>query len=121
MFPCFLCLPWLLAAHHGKHGKHGRGGKKKAAGDSWNKAPVSPDISNVIGSFAPWRNKMAGEKTNAIRMNWLFEIEPYSRPQTATLADIRNNLRLKKNLKRAVEREVAPLSLIEAIRAGIRA
>lgn len=56
-----------------------------------------------------------------IRTNWLSDIEPYERPQTDTLADIRDNLRLKKVLKRAVEREVAPLSLIESIRAGIRA
>jgi hypothetical protein len=56
-----------------------------------------------------------------IRMNWLFEIEPYSRPQTDTLADLRDDLRLKKLLKRAMNREVAPLSLIESIRAGIRA
>ena len=56
-----------------------------------------------------------------IRMNWLFEIEPYSRPRTESLADVRDNLRLKKILKRAVEREVAPVFLIESIRAGIRA
>lgn len=56
-----------------------------------------------------------------IRTNWLFDIEPYSRPQTGTLSDIRDDLRLKKLLKRAVERKVAPLSLIESIRAGIRA
>lgn len=56
-----------------------------------------------------------------IRMNWLFEIEPYSRPQIDTLADLRDDLRLKKLLKRAVEREVAPLSLIKSIREGIRA
>ena len=54
-------------------------------------------------------------------MNWLFDIEPYSRRHIETLVDIRDNLRLKKNLKRAVEREVAPLSLIQAIKAGIRA
>jgi hypothetical protein len=60
-------------------------------------------------------------KSKAIRMNWLFEIEPYSRPQAETLEDVRDNLRLKKLMKRAVEREVAPLSLIESIRAGIRA
>ncbi|MEO8042162.1 MAG: hypothetical protein ABI646_06105 [Acidobacteriota bacterium] len=60
-------------------------------------------------------------KSKAIRMNWLLEIEPYSRPQTETLSDIRDNVRLKKFLKRAVEREVAPLLLIESIRAGIRA
>ena len=54
-------------------------------------------------------------------MNWLFEVEPYARPQTDSLIDVRDNLRLKKLLKRAVEREVAPRSLIESIRAGIRA
>lgn len=56
-----------------------------------------------------------------IRRNWLFEIEPYSRPQTETLTDLRDDLRLRKLLKRAVEGEVAPLSLIESIRARIRA
>ena len=55
------------------------------------------------------------------RPNWLFEIEPYSRAQNETIADLRDNLRLKKHLRRAVKREVAPLSLIESIRAGIRA
>lgn len=60
-------------------------------------------------------------KSKAIRTNWLFETEPYSRPQPETLEDVRDNLRLKKLLKRAVEREVAPLSLIESIRTGIRA
>ena len=63
----------------------------------------------------------AGEKQRQIRMNWLFDIEPYSRRHIETLVDNRDNLRLKKNLKRAVEREVAPLSLIQAIKAGIRA
>ena len=60
-------------------------------------------------------------KSKAFRMNWLFEIEPYSRPAVATLTDVRDDLRLKKLLKRAVESEVAPLSLIESIRTGIRA
>ncbi len=60
-------------------------------------------------------------KSKTIRMNWLFDVEPYSRPQPETLQDVRDNLRLKKFLKRAVENEVAPLSLIESIRAGIRA
>lgn len=56
-----------------------------------------------------------------IRTNWLFETEPYSRTRTETLADIRDNLRLKKHLQRAVQKDVAPRSLIESIRAGIRA
>ena len=64
---------------------------------------------------------MADKLTRSIRMNWLFEIEPYSRSQAESLSDIRDNLRLKKHLKRAVEREVAPLSLIKSIRTGIRA
>ena len=64
---------------------------------------------------------MRGKFTRPIRPNWLFEIEAYSRSERETLADVRENLRLKKLLKRAVEREVAPLSLIESIRTGIRA
>ena len=64
---------------------------------------------------------MKDQTARPIRMNWLFEIEPYSRQQTGTLADIRDDLRLKKLLKRAVRSEVAPVSLIESIRAGIRA
>ena len=63
---------------------------------------------------------MKQQNSRPVRMNWLFEVEPYSRPQAATLLDVRDDLRLKKHLKRAVEREVAPQSLIEAIRAGIR-
>lgn len=63
---------------------------------------------------------MKQQNSRPIRMNWLFEVEPYARPKTESLVDIRDNLRLKKFLKRAVERDVAPLSLIESIRAGIR-
>jgi hypothetical protein len=59
-------------------------------------------------------------KSTSVRMNWLFEVEPYARPQADELAAVRDNLRLKRLLKRAVEREVAPVSLIEVIRAGIR-
>ena len=64
---------------------------------------------------------MAEKTARPVRTNWLFEIEPYSRPQTETLIDVRDNLRLKKLLKSAVNREVAPLSLIESIRTAIRA
>jgi hypothetical protein len=66
-------------------------------------------------------DRMKENTARPIRTNWLFEIEPYERPQTETIADIRDNLRLKKLLKRAVEHEVAPMSLIESIRRGIRA
>ena len=55
---------------------------------------------------------MKHENSRPIRMNWLVEVEPYARPQAESLLDVRDNLRLKKLLKRAVERDVAPLSLI---------
>lgn len=74
-----------------------------------------------MGALAPWRTEMKENITRPFRTNWLFEVEPYSRTQTQTLADVRDDLRLKKLLKRAVESEMAPLSLIEAIRTGIRA
>ena len=63
---------------------------------------------------------MKHEISRPVRMNWLYDVEPYNRSQKETLTDVRDNLRLKKVLKRAVERDVAPLSLIESIRSGIR-
>jgi hypothetical protein len=66
-------------------------------------------------------DRMKQENSRPIRMNWLYEVEPYPRVQAKTLEDVRDDLRLKKVLKRAVERDLAPLSLIESIRAGIRA
>jgi hypothetical protein len=66
-------------------------------------------------------DRMKHNTSRLIRTNWLADVEPYERPQVNTLADIRDNIRLKKLLKRAVERDVAPRSLIESIRAGIRA
>ena len=63
---------------------------------------------------------MQHENSRPVRMNWLFDVEPFDRPEPETIADVRDNLRLKRILKRAVERDVAPLSLIESIRSGIR-
>jgi hypothetical protein len=57
----------------------------------------------------------------SVRTNWLFEIEPYSRSQGESLSDLRNNLRLKKALRRAVSNDFAPAALIENIRTMIRA
>lgn len=65
-------------------------------------------------------DRMKRQNERTVRMNWLFDVEPYERSQPETLADLRDNLRLRKILKQAVEREVAPLSLIESIRIGIR-
>jgi hypothetical protein len=60
-------------------------------------------------------------KKSSLRTNWLFEVESYSRSQGESLGDLRDNLRIKKALKRAVERDFAPIDLIERIRVGIRA
>ena len=60
-------------------------------------------------------------KTTAFRKNnWVFEVEPYSRRNAESFQDLRDNLRLKKHLKQAVGAESAPLSVIQAIREGIR-
>jgi hypothetical protein len=57
---------------------------------------------------------------HSFRSNWLFEVEPFSRSSSATLQELRDGVRLKKHLKRAVATEIAPLSLIQSIREGIR-
>lgn len=54
------------------------------------------------------------------RQNW-FEIAPYSRATGDSLQNLRDNLRLKKALKQAVMRDLAPMRLIKAIRTDIRA
>ena len=56
-----------------------------------------------------------------VRSNLLFEIEPYSRSQGESLAELRDNLRIKKALRRAVKSDFAPVELIENIRTMIRA
>ena len=66
-------------------------------------------------------NKNPLNLTRPFRTNWLYEVEPYSRTEPQTVEDARENQRLKKLLKRAVERDVAPFSLIQSIRSGIRA
>jgi hypothetical protein len=56
-----------------------------------------------------------------IRPNWLFEIEPYSRTYGESLTDLRDNIKLKKIVRRAIERDFAPAALIQRIQTGIRA
>ena len=50
-----------------------------------------------------------------------FETHHFSIQQNHSLAELRDNMRLKKHLKLAVNTVVAPTSLVNAIRAGIRA
>jgi len=51
--------------------------------------------------------------------NRMFDIRSFSLPQK-TFDDINGDLRLRRMLKRAVEQERAPKSLINSIRLGIR-
>ena len=50
--------------------------------------------------------------------SWMFDVD--IRMPVKTLHDVRDDLRLKRALKRAVERDLAPQSLIDAIKKGIR-
>lgn len=81
------------------------------------------NIKDVFGGYALWRdnsvpNKLA--KPNTFSSNWLVEIEPFSRSSSVTMQELCDNVRLKKHLKHAVANEMAPFSLIKAIRDGIR-
>lgn len=50
--------------------------------------------------------------------SWMFDID--TRMPVKTLHDVRDDLRLKRALRRVVERDFAPPSLIDAIKLGIR-
>ena len=56
-------------------------------------------------------------QTASRSMNWLVDIEPFSRSANVESADDR---RLKKAIKIAVEKEFAPQSLIDSIKSRIR-
>ncbi len=67
--------------------------------------------------------KSSMETTKLLRVsnrNWVFEDEPFKVAAPMTLSEVRDILRLKNTLKRAIERDFAPQDLIEAIRSGIR-
>jgi hypothetical protein len=57
---------------------------------------------------------------NLMRRNWLFEVEPFSRTEEKSFGELVDGLRLKRFLKRAVEKDFAPQSLIDSIKNGIR-
>ena len=54
------------------------------------------------------------------RRTGMYEVEPFDRNHPQTVSEVNENRRLKGFLKRAVEKEFAPESLIEAIKIGIR-
>ena len=76
--------------------------------------PTMNDSAREKGFFQKSEDK-------TVRPNWLFEIEPYSRSQNESLSELRDNLRLKKAMRHAVENDFAPIELIENIRTMIRA
>ena len=54
------------------------------------------------------------------RQNWTFEVETLSRTEDKSLGGLADRRRLKRFLKRAVEKEFAPQSLIDSVKDGIR-
>ena len=52
--------------------------------------------------------------------NWMFEAEPYSRTQPESFLEVRDDLRLKRAMRRAVRRDQAPQHLVDSIRNMIR-
>ena len=64
---------------------------------------------------------ISSAKSSAAKAGWLFEVEPYFCLNGESLQELRDNLRLKKAMKRAIEQDTAPVHLIEAIHRGIRA
>jgi len=65
-------------------------------------------------------SKLANIDKRSFRGNWHFVAESYSGPSAESLQDLRDNLCLKKHLKRAVANDLAPMSLIQTIREAIR-
>jgi hypothetical protein len=57
---------------------------------------------------------------NYVRRTGLYDAEPYDHSTPRSLSEVRETLKLKGFLKRAVEKDVAPEHLIEAIKTGIR-
>jgi hypothetical protein len=54
------------------------------------------------------------------RHDRMFDIRSFSQLQPKTFDDVNGDLRLRRVLKRAIERETAPQTLIDSIKKGIR-
>lgn len=57
---------------------------------------------------------------NTSPRNRLIEVKPFHRSDGRSFGELIDNLRLKRFLKRVVEKELAPQSLIDSIKEGIR-
>lgn len=63
--------------------------------------------------------KLSGGR-NALNRDGLFEIERFRRPDGKLFSELADDLRLKRFLKRAVEKDFAPQSLIDSIKTSVR-
>ncbi|HRJ90116.1 MAG: hypothetical protein JNK51_07430 [Blastocatellia bacterium] len=52
--------------------------------------------------------------------NRIFDVEPFSRKEQMSLTEVRDGLRLKRALKRAIGRDSAPQRLVDSILSMIR-
>ena len=47
---------------------------------------------------------------------WMIDVEPYAREPEKTLTEVREDMRLRRAMQRAVSRETAPKHLVDSIR-----
>ncbi len=55
-----------------------------------------------------------------VSKGWLIDVESYARTPEKTLTEVRDEIRLKRAMRRAVCRETAPQHLVDSIRTLIR-
>jgi hypothetical protein len=61
----------------------------------------------------------SGIKLGASR-DWMIDVEPYARTPEKTLTEVRDDMRLRWAMQRALRRDAAPQSLVDSIRNMIR-
>ena len=66
-----------------------------------------------------YANGRSGTKLGASR-DWLIDMEPYARTPQKSFTEVRDDLRLKRAMQRAVHRDSAPQHLVDSIRNMIR-
>jgi hypothetical protein len=59
-------------------------------------------------------------KLRAATRTWRFNTDLYVMPPAATFSGLRDDDRIRRALKRAIEKDTAPKHLIDAVRSGIR-
>ena len=69
-------------------------------------------MAKILETTAKWA--MIAER------NWVFDLYSLSRPPYKTFNEVNEDIRLRRALRRAVKKDLAPQGLIDAIRSGIR-